>query len=134
MTSALLSAGYAGVTVQTPTVTTVTDADEGSGSSNGGGSDSSSDSNSDSSSGGDGGIGVIAGAVVGGIVLIGGTVALVLCLQRMIRTGGTSRLRVIPTSDTDASRRDPNHMSTQDDVHLGAGPSGSTLRTTPSEC
>ena len=112
MTSALLSAGYDGVTVQTPTVTTVTD--EGNGSNNGGGSDS--------SSGSGGSIGVIAGAIVGGVVLIGSIVALVRCLQRKIRTGGTSRPCVIPSPGTGASRHDPNHM--QDDIHPRADPSG----------
>jgi hypothetical protein len=117
MTATLSSAGYAGVSVQVPAVTTISD-----GSNSGAGSKS-------SSSAGDGNVPLIAGAAAGGVVLIGGIVALVLCLQMKKRTGGdSSPAGVVSYPATDASRYDPNCALTQDDARHAAAPPAASDR------
>jgi hypothetical protein len=121
MTATLSKAGYDGATLQAPAVTTVSD---GSGSSSGAGTGTSGSTSSGSSSGaGDGNIAVIAGAAAGGALLIGGIVALVLCLRMKKRTPGNSSFALVPDPTVHASRYDPDRMLTHDDAHLATAPS-----------
>jgi hypothetical protein len=101
VTTTLKESGYAGEALQAPVVITVS-----TGTGAGSTSDSGSSSNSGGSGGGDGNIGVIAGAVAGGVVLIGGIAALVLCLQMKKQAPGASRSRLLPNSAADTSRYD----------------------------
>jgi hypothetical protein len=121
VTATLSKAGYTGAAVQAPAVTTVSDG--GSSSSGAGAGASGSKSSGSSSSGGDGNIGVIAGAAAGGVVLIGGIVALILCLRMKKRAASDSSFGLVPDPAVSASRYDPDHMLTQDDAHLVTAPS-----------
>jgi hypothetical protein len=100
--------------VQAPAVTTVSE-----------GSSSSTGSKSSSSGGsGDGNIGVIAGAAAGGVVLIGGIVALVLCLRMKKQPAGNSTSRLAPNPAARMSRYHPNYMF--DEARLVATPPAAT--------
>jgi hypothetical protein len=97
MTATLLRAGYVGVAMQAPVVTTASDG----GSSNSGAGAGTSGSSGTGAGAGDGNVAVIAGAAAGGVVLIGGIVALVLCLRMKKRTGD-SRARLAPMGGSGA--------------------------------